>query len=142
MDWRGAIPYLQIAHAFFGGVFLLAFFYQGWQGVRIRRGRLAGAPDFASVRRHRRLGPVLTRLLPLVFLAGLATAYLDHGVWVKFPAHLTVGAALVVAGGGTELLSRRIRGPLSPWRSPHSILGAAILVLFLAQAFLGLGALL
>lgn len=142
MDWRWAIPYLQLAHALFGGALLLAFCSQGVLGLLIRRRRLAGAPDFVAVRRHRRLGPVLTRLLPLVFLAGLATAYLDHGAWVVYPTHLATGAGLVAAAGLTEYLSRRIRGPQSPWRTPHLALGVAIILLFLAQALLGLGALL
>jgi uncharacterized protein DUF4079 len=142
MDWRFAVLYLQVAHALFGGALLLSFVLQGWLGLRIRRRRRAGTPDFVAVRRHRRLGPVLTRLLPLVFLAGLATAYLDHGAWVIYPLHLAVGAALVLTTGAAELLSRRIRGPLSPWRFPHLLLGAAMLALFLVQAFLGLGILL
>jgi len=141
MAWRLAVPYLQLAHALFGGALLLAFFFQSWLGIRIRRRRLAAVPDFAAVRRHRRLGPALTRLLPLVFLAGLGTAYLDHGAWVVYPAHLAVGAALLLAAAVTEFLSRRIRGPQSPWRLPHIIIGGAILALFLAQALLGLSAL-
>ena len=142
MDRHWAVPHLQVAHALFGGALLLAFVVQGWLGLRIRSRRRAGAPDFAAVRRHRRLGPVLTRLLPFVLLAGLATAYLDHGSWVVYPFHLAVGAVLVVAAGAAEFLSRRIRGPQSPWRLVHFFLGAGILALFFVQAFLGLGALL
>ena len=139
---RGLVPYLQSAHASFSGALLLAFSVLGALGWRNRRDRTAGRQaDFAAARRHRQLGPVLALLLPLGYVAGLGTVLVDHGIWLFYPLHLAVGTLLLIAVAATVLAARHIRGRVSPWRTPHFVLGLLTLALFFAQALLGLGAL-
>ena len=135
----GVVSALQLAHAVFNGALFLAFVFQGRLGWRIRRKRVAGVlQDFAVVRKHRGLGPLLAALLPVGYLAGLVTVYLHKGVWVRYPGHLATGTLLLVAVCSTFLVSKRIRGAQSPWRTPHLALGVVILCVFLVQIYLGL----
>ena len=48
-------------------------------------------------------------------------------------------ASLIIT---TYLISRKINGPDTLWRNRHYAIGMLILLLYLLQAFLGLGALL
>ncbi len=140
---RVFIPYLQIGHGLFNFILFAAFVFQGRLGWLIRRNRQAGRPpEPVTVRRHRRLGPCLGALMPIGFLGGLMLCYLDNRVWIKYPFHLTVGALLVLAVISTWIISRKIHGPRSPWRTPHFIVGLVILLIFLWQIFLGLNLLL
>jgi len=140
---RFLIPYFQAGHALFNSGLFIAFVYHGWNGWRIRRKRLGGGPqDSGLVRRHRAMGPFLAKLLPVGYLAGLLLSFLDHGTWARYSLHLGVGTVLVSAVVATWIISRKIRGPQSAWRTPHFLLGIAILILFLGQIFLGLGVLL
>lgn len=137
------IPYLQLGHGLFNLGLFCAFMYQGWLGWLIRRDRQGKhARDFARVRRHRALGPILAVLLPVGYLGGLLLSYLNQGVWTKYPFHLATGSLLIVAVTSTWLISRQIRGDHSLWRTTHFVLGVAILILFLCQVFLGLNVLL
>jgi len=130
---------LQLVHVLFSAVLFVAFVYQGTLGWRIRGRRLAGVlQDFSVVKRHRALGPVLAGLLPLGYLAGLVTAYLHKGDLVRYPAHLAGGTALLVVAAAAVLVSRRIRGAQSPWRTSHGALGVLLLCTFLLQIYLGL----
>jgi hypothetical protein len=139
----GLVSTLQVAHAVFNSALFLAFAFQGLLGWRIRRARVGGVlQDFALVKRHRALGPVLASLLPLGYLAGLITAYLHKGLWVRYPAHLAVGTALLAVAAALFLVSRGIRGAQSPWRTPHFALGLLLLCVFAVQIFLGLNILL
>lgn len=137
------VPWLQAAHAIFNGALFLAFAFQGLTGWRNRRDRLAGAPmDFKAVRRHRRIGPVLAMLLPVGYLAGLATALVDQARLLRFPQHLLVGTLLLLTVAATAISGRKIQGRISPWRTRHAAAGAAALALFAVQALLGLSILL
>jgi len=130
---------LQLAHVLANSALFFAFAYQGLLGWRIRRRRIAGVlPDFSVVKRHRALGPVLATLLPVGYLAGLITVYLHKGIWVRFPGHLAGGTVLLVVVCSAFLVSRRIRGAQSPWRTPHFALGLLLLCTFLVQIYLGL----
>jgi hypothetical protein len=130
---------LQIAHVFANSALLLAFAYQGLLGWRIRSRRVAGVlQDFSVVRRHRALGPILATLLPIGYLVGLITAYLHKGLWVRYPGHLAAGTVLLVVVGSAVLVSKKIRGPQSPWRTPHFELGLLLLCTYLIQVYLGL----
>ncbi|MHB8836541.1 MAG: DUF4079 family protein [Candidatus Methylomirabilia bacterium] len=130
---------LQLAHVSLNGALLLAFAYQGLLGRRIRQRRVAGVlQDFSVVKRHRALGPVLATLLPIGYLAGLITVYLHKGLWVRFPGHFAAGTVLVVVAGAAVLVSTRIRGAQSPWRTPHLALGVLLLCVFIVQVYLGL----
>lgn len=140
---REMVPYLQAAHALFGGLLLVAFVYQGGIGWRNRRQRIVGGrPDFTLVRRHRALGPVLALLVPVAYVAGVVTAVIDHGDWYFYPLHLLVGTVLLISLGATVLVSRSIRGLDTPWRERHYLLALATLLLFFVQALVGLAALL
>ncbi len=139
----GVVFALQAVHVFFSSALFIAAVYQGLLGWRIRGRRVAGVlQDFSIVKRHRRLGPILAALLPLTFLAGLSTAYLHRGLWLRFPGHFAAGTVLLAILYSTVLVSKRIRGAQSPWRTPHFELGVLLLLAFLIQIFLGLDVLL
>lgn len=133
------ISALQIAHVFTNSALFVAFAYQGLLGWRIRRRRVAGVlQDFGMVKKHRALGPVLATLLPLGYLVGLITVYLHKGVWVRYPAHLAGGTVLLAIVCAVVLVSRRIHGAQSQWRTPHFELGLLLLGTLLVQIYLGL----
>jgi len=130
---------LQLVHVFFNSTLFFALVYQGRLGWRIRRRRVAGVlQDFSVVKRHRTLGPILATLLPMGYLAGLITVYLHKGLWVRFPGHLAGGTVLLVVVFSIFMVSKRIRGAQSPWRTPHFALGLLLLCTFLVQIYLGL----
>jgi len=134
------IEYFKIGHGLFSAIVAVLFFYQGWLGLTIRRARRSQAPiPIASVRRHRKIGPVLASLGGLGFLVGLILALMDTGRILYYPLHLFIGLTIVVLLIGTFLISRRIKRPDSPYRTPHFILGICILLLYILQSFLGLG---
>jgi len=135
----GVVTALQLAHVIFNSVLFFALCFQGVLGWRIRRKRVAGVlQDFSVVKRHRALGPVLAALLPISYLVGLITAYLHNGRLVRYPLHFAIGGFLVAVLGTSFLVSRRIRGAQSPWRTPHFALGLLLLSTFLVQIYLGL----
>ena len=134
------IEYLRIGHGLFNAFVAVLLFYQGWLGLTIRRARRSQASiPMASVRRHRKTGPVLALLGGLGFLFGLILAIIDTGRILFYPLHLFIGLTIVVLIIGTFLISRRIKRPDSPYRTPHFILGICILPLYIVQSFLGLG---
>ena len=137
------LNYLRLGHGLFNFSVALMFFYTARFGLLVRKARRSKAPlPVAAVRRHRRLGPVLALLGTMGFGAGLTLVWLDTGNFLKYPAHLLVGLALVILIFTTFLVSRKIRGPESPYRQPHFLLGLTILTLYLVEVFLGLGVLL
>jgi len=52
-----------------------------------------------------------------------------------------VGCTIVLCLLSTFLISRKIKGPDSSYRTPHFVLGITILCLYLAEVFLGIGVL-
>lgn len=140
---REWIDLLRILHGAFNTLVALAFLYQGWLGLRIRKaGRGGGAGDFGAVARHRRNGPVLALLGILGYVAGAVLITIDKGRVFEYPVHHLAGLAIVFLLAATFIVSRRIKGPASPWRTPHFLLGLAILTAYLVQLFLGLNVLL
>jgi Protein of unknown function (DUF4079) len=134
------IEYLRTAHGLFNAIVAVLFFYQGWLGLAIRRARRSQASiPIAAVRRHRKTGPVLASLGGLGFLFGLILAAIDTGSILFYPLHLFIGLTIVLFLIGTFLISRRIKRPDSPYRTPHFILGVCILLLYVFQSFLGIG---
>jgi hypothetical protein len=134
------IEYLRIGHGLFNALVAVLFFYQGWLGLTIRRARRSQASiPLAAVKRHRKTGPVLVSLGGLGFLIGLILILIDTGRLLFYPLHLSIGLTIVVLLMGTFLISRRIKRPDSPYRTPHFILGICILLLYVFQSFLGLG---
>ena len=67
---------------------------------------------------------------------------LDSGRALAFPSHFLVGCCIVLCLISTFVLSRKIKGYDSPYRTPHFYLGIVILCLYLIEAVLGLGVLL
>ncbi len=131
------IEYMAIAHGFFNTVIALAILYQGWCGLRIRRTRIAGAPDFALIRTHRKLGPFLVLFGTAGFLFGVTLARIDQGKVFTYPLHFILGALIALSLLTTFIISRKIKaGPL--WRTPHFAIGVAIVVLYALQVLVGL----
>ena len=137
---RQLLADLRPVHGVYNTIVMLLFLYQGWLGLRIRRDRRVRAPlPVPVVKRHRRMGPVLAILGGIGFLEGLTLVLLDTGRVLDFPPHLFTGLTIVVLLIATYKISRDIKGPDSPYRTPHFILGVAILCLYLANVVIGLG---
>ena len=140
---RQVLSSLRLVHGGFNTLVMLLFFYHGRLGITIRRARRAHGPlPFAVIKRHRAIGPVLAVLGGLGFLAGLTLVLLDTGNVLEYPVHLFTGAVLMVLLITTYRISRDIKGPDSPYRTPHFFIGIAILCIYIVEVFLGLGVLL
>jgi len=134
------MDYLKLLHGTYNTIVMALFIRQGWLGFTIRRERLAGRPLPAmAIRRHRQRGPLLAGMAFLGFLAGASLSFADHGHIPHHPLHFATGAILMLAIGGTYLVSRQIKVGAAPWRTAHFAIGIAILVLYPLQVFLGLG---
>jgi hypothetical protein len=139
---RQLLASLRLAHGVFNLAVLLALCYQGWIGLKIRHARKAGAAlPFGAIRRHRKSGPVLAALVASGYLFGIIVVFLDEGRLLEYPAHFVTGTVLVLLVLAGFILSRKIKGPDSPYRSPHFLTGIALLAVDLLQVFLGLGVL-
>ena len=138
------LSYLRLGHGLFNFSIVLLFFYTARLGLLIRRSRNSGSErPAATIRRHRKLGPILAGLGVLGFGAGITLILVDTGNILKYPAHLLVGMIIVALLLATFLVSRKIAGPeASPSRQAHFLLGLAILSLYLLEVILGLGVLL
>lgn len=140
---RHLIPYLALGHGLFNLSVFGLFVRQGWLGLAIRRARRSGASlPFAAIRRHRRTGPVAALMGGAGFLAGVLLVFLDKGRLIEYPLHLAVGSVIVLTLVALYIMSRRIIGADSPYRTPHAALGLVLLGLYVVQAVLGLGILL
>jgi len=134
---------LRLLHGLYNIIIALLFFYQGWLGLAIRRQRKAGkSSGITSVKRHRKLGPVIAILSITGLFSGIILALIDKGNILEYPLHLVAGVILVLFILTSYSISKKIRGRDSPYRTPHFILGITILSLYLLQLFLGLGVLL
>jgi hypothetical protein len=140
---REWIDLLRILHGAYNALIALAFLYQGWIGLKIRKARgSGGAKDFDVIKRHRGNGPVLALLGILGYVAGVTLITINKGHFFQYRVHHLVGLSIVILLATTFLVSRKIKGPVSPWRTPHFLLGLAILGAYLVQLFLGLNILL
>jgi hypothetical protein len=140
---KQTVEYLKLLHGSYNTIVMLLFFYHGRLGLLIRKKRMSGAPPpMAAVKRHRKAGPVLAVAGALGFFMGFTVTVLDKGDVLAYPLHFFTGSAIVLLLMTTYALSRKIKGPDSPFRTPHFIIGTAILLLYLTQSFLGLGILL
>jgi len=134
---------LRIGHGAYNALVAVAFVYQGWLGLKLRRERKAGgARDLYVVKKHRSRGPFLVLLGMLGYFAGAVLIYLDKGHFFEYPLHNITGMGIVILLAATFFISREIKGPESPWRIRHMIVGIGILCLYLVQLFLGLNILL
>ena len=140
---RELLSYLRLAHGIFNFSVMLMFLYQGWLGFTIRRARRVPSPlPLRAITRHRAFGPVLTLLGGSGFCAGLALVLLSTGNILEHPPHFFAGTLIAVLLIATYWISRNIKGTDSPLRTPHFILGIAIVCLYLVNALLGIGVLL
>jgi hypothetical protein len=139
---RQTLAYLKLIHGVFNMAVFAAFLYQASLGLNIRSGRRQRRPDFAVIKRHRALGPLLVLLGISGFLAGLSIAYLDQGRIFRHPLHFLFGLAIAAGLVTTFLVSKQIRPGDSPWRNAHALVGAGLIALYLFQVMLGLGILL
>ncbi len=135
---KQTIAYLKLVHGFYNASMMLLFIYQGWLGLRIRKQRMRGVQAFEVIKRHRKFGPVLALLGVAGFFAGLVLIYLDTGRILKYPQHFITGLAVVFSIIATFIISRKIKGLDSPWRTPHFRRGLAVLILYTIQVFFGL----
>jgi hypothetical protein len=139
---RQLLASLRLVHGSYNSLVVVLFFYHGWLGITIRRARKAKAPlPFAAIKRHRKTGPLLAVMGGLGFLIGLTLILLDTGNVLEYPSHFLVGCTIVLCLLSTVLISRKIKGPDSPYRTPHFVLGITILCLYLIEVFLGIGVL-
>ncbi|MBI5213704.1 MAG: DUF4079 domain-containing protein [Nitrospirae bacterium] len=136
---KQTIAYFKLLHGAYNTVMMLLFMYQGFLGLKIRRQRIQGRQNFSIVKRHRKLGPVLALAGLSGFIAGMIVIYLDKGRIMEYPLHFLTGLSIAISIAATFLISRRIKGPDSPWRTPHLIIGIFILCLYIIQATLGIG---
>ena len=134
---------LRLLHGAYNTLVALAFVYQGWLGLKVNKSRRSGdGGDFRAIRLHRGNGPILVLLGALGYVAGIALIVLDKGHIFEYRLHHLVGMTIVILLAATFLVSRKIKGPISPWRTPHFLLGLAILGAYLVQFLLGLNILL
>lgn len=139
---REWLDVLRIVHGSYNTIVALAFVHQGWLGLKIRKERkAAGARDFDVVKKHRNRGPILVLSGILGYVAGAMLIYVDKGHLFKYPLHSIVGSGIVILLAATFFIAREIKGPESPWRTRHALVGIGILCLYLVQLFIGLNVL-
>ncbi|MEW6109372.1 MAG: DUF4079 family protein [Nitrospirota bacterium] len=136
---KQTIAYLRLAHGAYNMFVVIMFFYQGSLGLKIRRKRKFKADSFKIIKRHRKLVPILAFMGIAGFFAGKILVYLDTGQFLKYPLHFIAGSLISIFIITTFLISRKIKGAESPWRTLHLSLGILIICLYLIQTFLGIG---
>ncbi len=140
---RQLLSVLRWAHGGYNAVVVLLFLYQARVGLSIRRARTMHAPlPFSAIKRHRRVGPVLAGAALAGFLFGITLVFLDTGNILEYPPHFATGCVIMLCLAVTVVLSRRIRGQDSPFRTPHTVLGHAILALYFIELVFGISVLL
>lgn len=139
---RQLLADLRPLHGVYNAMVMLGFLYQAQLGLGIRRARRSQtAPPFPAIRRHRKMGPVLAVLGGIGFLEGLTLVLLDTGNVLEYPPHIVTGILIVILLITTYKISGDIKGPDSPSRTPHFVLGVIILCLYVANVLIGIGVL-
>ncbi len=140
---RQLLSYLRLVHACFNSLVIVMFFYHARLGLAIRRARKTHRPHpFPLIKRHRKEGPILAAGGIVGFCIGFTLVLLDTGNVLEYPGHFLVGCIIVLCLSTTFVISRKIKGLASPYRTPHFTLGIAILCLYLVEVFFGIGVLL
>jgi hypothetical protein len=140
---RTLLSKLRLVHAGFNTLVMLMFFYHARLGITIRKARKARGPlPFQLIKRHRKEGPILAGAGIAGFCIGLTLVLLHTGRVLEYPYHFLTGCVIVICITATFVISRGIKGSDSPFRTPHFILGIAILCLYLIEVLLGIGVLL
>ena len=139
---RHLLAPLRLVHGVFNACVMLFFFYHAKLGLTIRRARTAKAPlPFPTIKRHRKIGPLLALAGGAGYCAGLILVLIDTGKVWEYPPHLLTGSLIVILLIVTFDISRKIKGQESPLRTPHAYIGIAILFLYVVEVFLGIGVL-
>lgn len=139
MSFSALITSLKYVHGSYNTFVILLFLFQGWLGLMIRKDRKAGRPLKAkTIRRHRNNGPLVAFMGILGFCAGVTTVLLEYGHLWLYPLHFIIGSLIALLIVTTFLISKKIKGCESLWRTPHFIIGVSIICLYFSQAFLGL----
>jgi Protein of unknown function (DUF4079) len=134
---------LRLLHGSFNAIVALLFVYHGSLGWRIRRERKRGSGrNPAIIRRHRKEGPIFSVLGVAGYLAGVGLILIDKGHLFEYPSHMIVGSCIALLIITTYIISKKMRGLESFWRTPHFVIGLFILLLYIVQIYLGLGILL
>jgi len=128
----------KVVHGSFNTLLALAFLVQAWMGLTIRRGRKRSETRPATTRRHRQLGPWLVIMGVAGYCFGLILVSIDKGRVLEYPLHFAVGSLIVLFLLGQYILSKKIRGHESSWRTPHLVIGAGIICLYVLQIIIGL----
>jgi len=136
------IAYLKLLHGLYNSIVFIMILYQGFLGLRIRREKRSGRIYPHDIKKHRKLGPILTFVSPIGFFAGIAIVYLDYGHIFEYPLHFIIGFFIMLSVFMTFLISRRITVTDDLWRNRHYILGIMIIFFYVIQIALGLGILL
>lgn len=133
------IPSMWYAHGLFNTAVFLLFVWQGWLGSKIRIERLTGnLPTTTVIVRHRKFGPVITLLGIAGFLSGVIIVYLSRGHIFDQSLHFIVGSVLNLLIIAAFLISRKIKGRESPFRTLHFAAGTATICLYVIQIYLGI----
>lgn len=135
------VYYLNLFHGVFNLAVFALFVYEGSLGLKIRRARRKQVmpPPVSSIRRHRKNGPLFVILGLIGFLIGLALVMAtSRGRVVLFPAHFYVGLVVLVLLIANYVVTRSIKRPVSPARTPHFALGVLMLATYVIQAVLGI----
>jgi hypothetical protein len=135
------IDIAKLAHGSFNTLLAIAFLYQARMGLAVRKGRKRGEPRPKVIRRHRKLGPFLVVLGLAGYCLGLLLVSIDTGRVLEYPLHLAVGSLIVLFLLGQYTVSRKIKGPESPWRTPHLAIGVGLICLYFLQIVIGIGVL-
>lgn len=139
---KQTIAYLKLLHGLYNSLVISLFIYQGFLGLRIRRERKTGRRSLHIIKRHRRLGPILTIEGMIGFFAGIFIVFINYGHIFKYPLHFITGLLIVLSVVTVFLISKKIKANDSKFRDIHFRIGIFILCLYIIQAFLGLGILL
>ena len=140
---RAFLDDLRLLHGSFNAIVALLFFYHGSLGWRIRKERKGGSErNPRIIRRHRKEGPIFAALGVAGYFAGVGLILIDKGHLFQYPSHMIVGSFIACLIITTYIISEKIKGPGSSWRTPHFVIGLFILLLYILQLYLGLGILL
>jgi len=127
------------AHGLYNTLTFLLFVWQGWLGAKIRIERLNGSPPTITIiKRHRKFGPLITLLGITGFFSGVFIVYFSKGHILDKALHFFAGSALTLLIIAVFVLSRKIKGRPSPWRTPHFAAGAAVICFYTIQIYLGI----
>ncbi len=132
------IANLKLLHGLYNSIVFIMILYQGFLGLRIRKERRSGRIYPHDIKKHRRLGPILTFVSPIGFFAGVSVVYLDYGHIFKYPLHFIMGFFIMLSVFMTFLVSKRIISNDELWRKRHYILGILIISFYIIQVTLGL----